>query len=79
LLFFYVLAFGVLLGAEFNAAIEQHKPAKKRAPRVLDPRTWQRYQAGETAAPTNGTTDGHGRGGDPTARTRTTDQPRIRP
>ncbi|WP_375475515.1 YihY/virulence factor BrkB family protein [uncultured Jatrophihabitans sp.] len=41
LLFFFVLAFGVLLGAEFNAAVEQRKPAKARPPRVLDPRNWQ--------------------------------------
>ena len=30
LLFFFVLALGVLLGAEFNAAIEQRKPAQIR-------------------------------------------------
>ena len=41
LLFFFVLALGVLLGAEFNAAIEQEKPTKVRPPRVLDPRNWQ--------------------------------------
>jgi membrane protein len=44
LLFFYVLALGVLLGAEFNAAIEERKPAKVRTPRVLDPRNWQLFQ-----------------------------------
>jgi membrane protein len=44
LLFFFVLALGVLLGAEFNAAIEQRKPAKVRPPRVLDPRNWQIFQ-----------------------------------
>jgi membrane protein len=44
LLFFFVLALGVLLGAEFNAAIEQHSPAKMRPPRVLDPRNWQMFQ-----------------------------------
>jgi membrane protein len=42
LLFFYVLALGVLLGAEFNAAIEQHSPSKPRTPRILNPREWQR-------------------------------------
>ncbi len=42
LLFFYVLALGVLLGAEFNAAIEQYSPAKPRKPRVLNPKEWQR-------------------------------------
>lgn len=41
LLFFFVLALGVLLGAELNAAIEERKPAKVRPPRVLDPRSWQ--------------------------------------
>ena len=67
LLFFYVLALGVLLGAEFNAAIEHHKPAKTRPPRVLDPRAWQMFQADET----------------PTVRLRPEDgdngQPRMRP
>jgi membrane protein len=43
LLFFFVLALGVLLGAEFNATIEQQKPAKLRQPRVLDPRNWQMF------------------------------------
>jgi len=43
LLFFFVLALGVLLGAEFNAAIEERKPAKVRPPRVLDPRNWQLF------------------------------------
>jgi membrane protein len=42
LLFFFVLAIGVLLGAEFNAAIEQHSPSKPRKPRILNPREWQR-------------------------------------
>lgn len=44
LLFFFVLALGVLLGAEFNAAIEESQPAKVRPPRVLDPRNWQMFQ-----------------------------------
>jgi membrane protein len=47
LLFFFVLALGVLLGAEFNAAIEDRKPAKVRPPRVLDPRNWQMFQPDE--------------------------------
>ena len=41
LLFFYILGLGVLLGAEFNAAIEQLAPTPTRPPRVLDPRGWQ--------------------------------------
>jgi membrane protein len=54
LLFFFVLALGVLLGAEFNAAIESRKPAKVRPPRVLDPRNWQMFQPDE---PTTDDTD----------------------
>ncbi len=42
LLFFYLLALGVLLGAELNAAIEEMYPSPVRPPRVLDPRGWQR-------------------------------------
>jgi membrane protein len=42
LLFFFVLALGVLLGAEFNAAIEQYSPSKPRKPRILNPKEWQR-------------------------------------
>lgn len=42
LLFFYVLALGVLYGAEFNAAIEQIAPSRPRQPRILDPRNWRR-------------------------------------
>lgn len=49
LLFFYVLALGVLLGAEFNAAIEQYKPSRPRVPRVLDPRGWQIFQPPENS------------------------------
>ncbi len=45
LLFFFVLALGVLLGAEFNAAIEQEWPSKVKAPRVLRARGWQRVGA----------------------------------
>lgn len=42
LLYFYALALGVLLGAEFNAAIEQLSPTPVKPPRVLRPRNWQR-------------------------------------
>ncbi len=44
LLFFFVLALGVLLGAEFNAAIEQDSPTPVRPPRVLAPRAWRRVE-----------------------------------
>jgi membrane protein len=47
LLFFFVLALGVLLGAEFNAAIEERSPAKVKPPRLLDPRNWQMFQPDE--------------------------------
>ncbi|MDT4939148.1 MAG: rane protein [Pseudonocardiales bacterium] len=43
LLFFYVLALGVLFGAEFNAAIEQFAPTPVKPPRVLSPKGWQRF------------------------------------
>ena len=56
LLFFFVLALGVLFGAEFNAAIEQMKPAKTRPPRVLDPRNWQVFGTERPAV--NGTPAG---------------------
>jgi membrane protein len=49
LLFFFVLALGVLLGAEFNAAVEQLRPAKVRQPRVLDPRNW--WRLGDDSGP----------------------------
>jgi membrane protein len=42
LLYFFVLALGVLLGAEFNAAIEHMSPTPVKPPRVLRPRNWQR-------------------------------------
>jgi membrane protein len=45
LLFFYVLALGVLLGAEFNAAIEELAPAPVKPPRVLRSGTWQRVDS----------------------------------
>lgn len=44
LLFFYILAFGVLIGAEFNAAIEFLAPSPARSPRVLHPRSWRRLR-----------------------------------
>jgi membrane protein len=50
LLFFFVLALGVLLGAEFNAAIQERAPAKPRTPRVLDPRNWQKFEPEDAAA-----------------------------
>ncbi|MGH3264229.1 MAG: YihY/virulence factor BrkB family protein [Trebonia sp.] len=62
LLFFFVLALGVLLGAEFNAEIERLAPAQAKAPRVLNPRGWQHI--GEDSDASNGTdppTAGNGR------------------
>lgn len=47
LLFFFVLALGVLLGAEFNAAIQERAPATIKPPRVLDPRSWRTYTPDE--------------------------------
>ena len=44
LLFFFVLALGVLLGAELNAAIELRKPAPIKPARVLDPRGWRVFR-----------------------------------
>lgn len=44
LLFFYVLALGVLLGAELNAAIEQLSPTPARRARPRDVRRWQRLE-----------------------------------
>ena len=41
LLFLFVLALGVLLGAEFNAAIEWMWPSRERRPRALHPRRWK--------------------------------------
>jgi membrane protein len=49
LLFFFVLAIGVLLGAEFNAAIEQYKPSIPRKPRVLNPKDWRRLSTSDDA------------------------------
>lgn len=74
LLFFFVLALGVLLGAELNAAIEQQKPSKVKPPRVLDPRNWQMFQPspGDDSAtnahtPTVGAPEVNGRAKDQTA------------
>jgi len=50
LLFFYVLGLGVLLGAEFNAAIEQMSPSPTRPRRVPDSRGWQRLEDVDAAA-----------------------------
>jgi membrane protein len=47
LLYFFVLALGVLLGAEFNAAIEHLSPTPVKPPRVLDPRGWRRVDHGD--------------------------------
>jgi len=44
LLFFFVLALGVLIGAEFNAAIEHQSPTPARQPRVLAPRAWRQVE-----------------------------------
>lgn len=41
LLFFYLLALGVLFGAEFNAAIEHRSPSPAKRPRVLHDRAWR--------------------------------------
>ena len=50
LLFFFVLALGVLLGAEFNAAIEHLSPAPVKPPRVLNPKMWRRVESPPPAA-----------------------------
>jgi membrane protein len=41
LLFFYLLALGVLYGAEVNAAIEQRSPTRVKPPRVLHSKAWK--------------------------------------
>jgi membrane protein len=51
LLFFFVLALGVLLGAEFNAALQAYAPAAVKTPRVLNPKTWQRLGEEDVPAP----------------------------
>ena len=50
LLFFFVLALGVLYGAEFNAAIELMSPARIRPPRVLRARRWHTSDGSRSAA-----------------------------
>jgi len=54
LLFFYFLALGVLLGAEFNAAIEARWPSPARPPRVLNPRGWRALDDGPRPDRRNG-------------------------
>ena len=49
LLFFYILAFGVLIGAEFNAAFEELHPARSKARRERG--TWRSLPEDEVAAP----------------------------
>jgi membrane protein len=44
LLFFFILALGVLLGAELNAAIEQVRPTSSKPPRVLRTGGWRQFQ-----------------------------------
>ena len=61
LLFFYLLALGVLLGAEFNAAIEKQSPTPVRQPRILDPRQWRSVSdpaEDDSAAEVGGAPDG---------------------
>lgn len=61
LLFFFVLALGVLLGAEFNAAIQERAPAKVKPPRVLDPRNWRSFDPdADRAAEPDGMPSTHG-------------------
>jgi membrane protein len=57
LLFFFVLALGVLYGAEFNAALEQLSPTHAKTPRVLQPRNWQRLDE-DGDVPPNGIAGG---------------------
>jgi membrane protein len=58
LLFFFVLALGVLLGAELNAAIQERSPAKVKPPRVLDPRSWQTFTPDDDGHPAGPATNG---------------------
>lgn len=51
LLFFFMLALGVLLGAEFNAAIEHEWPARIKRPRVLRARVWHRVPTEDGRVP----------------------------
>lgn len=61
LLYFFVLALGVLLGAEFNASIEHLSPTPVKPPRVLDPRGWRRVDRGGAGDDGNGDGGGEGR------------------
>ncbi|MEO6887173.1 MAG: YihY/virulence factor BrkB family protein [Jatrophihabitantaceae bacterium] len=68
LLFFFVLALGVLLGAEFNAAIERLSPTQAKQPRVLKSRGWTHLPTTDTAVPeadedTTGSADGEAQPG----------------
>jgi membrane protein len=76
LLFFFVLALGVLLGAELNAAIEDRKPAKVRPPWVLDPRSWQMFQPDEPEDEPEPGRNGTERAGGPDDRPRRSTQSR---
>ena len=51
LLYFFILALGVLLGAEFNAAIEHMSPTPVKPPRVLHPRGWRRLNDDQSDIP----------------------------
>jgi len=57
LLFFFVLALGVLYGAEFNAAIEHVAPSKIRPPRVLQSKGWRRLDEADEADEADGSDD----------------------
>ncbi|HET7380164.1 MAG TPA: YhjD/YihY/BrkB family envelope integrity protein [Gaiellales bacterium] len=50
-LFLFILALGVLLGAEFNAAIEWMWPSRQRRPRALHPRRWIRLEKEQPSGP----------------------------
>jgi membrane protein len=56
LLFFFVLAFGVLIGAEFNAAIEEMRPSQPRR-RTRDRGTWRSLPEQRTPAHEDAATD----------------------
>jgi membrane protein len=64
LLYFFVLALGVLLGAELNAAIEEHAPSEIKPPRVLDPRDWKVFHSDRPTGPPTGTAVVNGIGKD---------------
>jgi membrane protein len=67
LLFFFVLALGVLLGAEFNAAIEERWPSPPRRPRLLH-RGWRNLTdalPADADAPSEGSAEDRERSGAP--------------